>query len=230
MSPAPVSSVKEPANKNQKSEEKKLKSDVRTSIDDSRSPIRTQKRKKKYTSRREIIKHSDKAKSKNRSPRNKQAYATIRDQKRKRSHEDEEFEAQSSERYVVHGREESPVSFNRRAQRPRVSKRELESSDLSDGSDRDVNRKRVSRANAPSRREPRRREARGRSRDRSSSRARSTQQARQHPIEEVENDRHRCDENLGLTEHDAEHQEPSEDIEGDHQPNGSNSDNNLENS
>ncbi|EFN84591.1 hypothetical protein EAI_16366 [Harpegnathos saltator] len=77
-------------------------------------------------------------------------------------------------------------------------------------------------------------ETRVRSSDKSTSRVRSAQrvQARQHPIEEVENDRHhRCDEDHRLTERGAEHQDESENVEGDRQqPSDGSSGNDLENS
>ncbi|XP_032686056.1 peptidyl-prolyl cis-trans isomerase G-like [Odontomachus brunneus] len=233
--PAPVSVAKESINNDQKNEKKTPRSDIQaTSIDKTRSSRRA--RTKVNTSRRQIGKHSDNARKKTqRSSRIKRTSGSTLDRKpQKRAHEEEEFEDQSSGRYVLHGRDESSEPFNRKRKRPRVFKQESESSDYSDGSDResDVDRKHVFRASTSSssrRREPKRKEARARSRGRSTSRARSAQCVRQQPIEEVENDRHRCDENHGLAKRDSERQESSEDAE-DRQPSGANDGNSLENS
>ncbi|XP_011139294.2 luc7-like protein 3 [Harpegnathos saltator] len=201
--PIPVISAKVLANNDEKSHDETSKSNVRAPVDDPKSSRRTQKRNKDYLQE-------------------------LQRRRRKRSREDEEFEDQSTGRYVLYGRDEK---------RSRVSKREFKSSDFSDGSDceSDVNRQRVSRVSTSSRWEAKRgKETRVRSSDKSTSRVRSAQrvQARQHPIEEVENDRHhRCDEDHRLTERGAEHQDESENVEGDRQqPSDGSSGNDLENS
>jgi len=85
-------------------------------------------------------------------------------------------------------------------------------------------------------RELRRKKTRAKSRDKSASQARSPQllqramQARQHPIEETENDRQLCDEDHGSTERNVARQETHKDIERVREPNDSNSGSTLENS
>ncbi|XP_071561092.1 uncharacterized protein [Temnothorax nylanderi] len=251
VSNPPVS--KEPATNNQKSEEKKSKPDVQAPIGDVESSRRTQgqERKKRTTSRRRNSKHrSSKGRRKSRrSPyRRPDAAQNRKRRERKRTYEDEEFEdpdqsIRGSGQYILHGRDNSPVPFNRRTKRSRVSKRELESdfSDESDcDSDCDVSRKHMSRANKSLCRErkvPKRKEARAKSRGRSSvPRAPSpqllqrTMQARQHPTEEIENDRQQCDEDHGSMECNVAHQEAHKDVERVREPNDSNSGSTLENS
>lgn len=236
------SASKEPAINNQKKEEKKSKPNVQPSIGDMESSRRTQQRKKR-TSRRRSSKHrSNKVKRKSRrspyrqSIRQSNAAQNRKRRQRKRTY-DEEFEDQSSGQYILHGRNDSPVPFNRRTKRSRVSKRKLES-DFSDESDcdSDVSRKRVSRANVSLCQEPRCKETCARSRGRSVSRARSPQllqrtvQARQHLIEEVENDRQQYDEDHVSMERNVVHQEIRKDVERVREPNDSNSGSTLENS
>lgn len=220
---------KETATNNQKNEKKSSKSDVRTPIADVESSRQTQERKKRTTSRRRNSRQrSSKARRKTRrSPYRRSTVAQNRKRRqRKRTYEDEEVEDQSSGRYALHGRDDSPVSFNRRTKRSRVSKRELES-DFSDESDcdSDTSRKRVSRA-----KKSRRKEARAKSKDKSGSRARSPQQTRQHSTEEIENDRQHSDEDHESTKRDVTHQEAHEDDEKVCEPNDSNSGSTLENS
>jgi len=84
-------------------------------------------------------------------------------------------------------------------------------------------------------REPKRKEMCVKSKSKSASRARSPQllqravQSRQHSTEGTENDRQRCDENHGFTEHNIT-QEVHKYIERVHESNNSNSGSTLENS
>ncbi|XP_029161317.1 nucleolar protein 58-like [Nylanderia fulva] len=235
------SANKETINDNQKTKEKKSKSDVKVPLADAESSSRRTQERKKTTSRQPNTRHrsrrnSSKVRRSRRSPYPRRSNKTVQNRKRrqrKRKYEDEEVEDQSSERYTLHGRDnESPVPFNRKTKRSRVSKRELES-DFSDESDResDVNRKRVSRSSKALSRQPRRKETKEK-RGRSASRARSpqllqrTMQGRQHPIEEVGNDRQQCDENRGSMERDTAHSQEAhqeEDVAGVCEPNDSHS-------
>ncbi|XP_067215832.1 arginine and glutamate-rich protein 1-like [Linepithema humile] len=236
------STSKKPVSNDPKTEEKKINPDAQAPIGDAKSR-RTQERKRKTTSRRRSSKRrssNTKRKSRARSPYKKRSTVTVQNRKRrqrKRAYEDEEFESQSPEQYVLHRRDgESSAPFNRRAKRSRVSKRELES-DLSDESEceSDMNRKHLFRASKSQRRR-RKVEVRAKSRNRSASRARSSQllqrtvQARQHAAEKIENDREQQDEDHGSVERSEEHRETHEDVEGACEANNSNSGSTLENS
>ncbi|XP_011061256.1 PREDICTED: uncharacterized protein LOC105150097 [Acromyrmex echinatior] len=165
-------------------------------------------------------------------------YGRTQRRQRKRTYEDdEEFEDYSSGQDFLHRRNDSPVLFNCKTKRSRVSKRELES-DLSDESEcnSDVSQKRVFRAKKSLHREPKRKEMCAKSKGKSASRTRSPQllqrtvQARQHSTEETENDKQRCDENHEFTEHNITRPEVQKYIERVHESNNSNSGSILENS
>ncbi|XP_018359308.1 PREDICTED: UPF0396 protein UM04995-like isoform X2 [Trachymyrmex cornetzi] len=229
---------KEPTN-NQINKQKKSKSDVETPISDVESS-ETQERKKKITRRRNSRHRNTKVRRKSRrSPYIRRTNAAQnRKRQRKRTYKDDkEFEDHSSGQDFLHRRNDSPVLFNCKTKRSRVSKRELES-DFSDESecDSDVSQKRVFRAKKSLHREPKRKEMRAKSKDKSASRARNPQllqravQSRQHSTEETENDRQQCDENHEFTEHNTTRQEVHKDIERVHESNNSNSGSTLENS
>ncbi|XP_018342145.1 PREDICTED: serine/threonine-protein kinase PRP4 homolog [Trachymyrmex septentrionalis] len=228
---------KEPAN-NQINEQKKSKSDIEIPISDVESS-QTQERKKKITRRRNSRHRNTKVKRKSRrSPYIRRTNAAQnRKRQRKRTYEDdEEFEDHSSGQDFLQRRNDSSVLFNCKTKRSRVSKRELEA-DLSDESecDSNVSQKHVFRAKKSLHREPKRKMC-AKSKRKSASRTRSPQllqravQARQHSTEEIENDKQRCDENHGLTEHNITRQEVHKFIERVHESNNSNSGSTLENS
>ncbi|KAL0125459.1 hypothetical protein PUN28_004519 [Cardiocondyla obscurior] len=234
------STSKEPAADNQKNIEIKAKSDVQAISDV--KPSRTQKRKKRITSRqRNARRRTSKTKRNSRSSPYTERSSATKNQKRrqqKRTHEAEEFENQSSGQYILHGRNDSPVPFDRRTKRSGVSKRKLKS-DFSDENDRDsyVGQKRAFRARKSLRRESRCRESPAKSKGRSASRARTPQQqlqqtmhARQHPVEEIENNKEHCNENRGSMERNLAHQEAYDDEERICEPNESNSGSTLESS
>ncbi|XP_018312373.1 uncharacterized protein [Mycetomoellerius zeteki] len=240
LNPNSVPSKEPPANKesanNQINEQKKSKPDVQASISDIESS-RVQERKKKTTRQRNSRHRNTEVRRKSRrSPYRRPNAAQNRKRQRKCIYEDDEKFDHSSGQDFLYRRDDSPVLFNRKTKRSRVSKRELES-DFSDESecDSDVSQKRVFRAKKSFHREPKRK-ARAKSKDKSASRARSPQllqravQARQHSTEETENDRQRCDENHGSAEHNVICQEVHKDIERVHEPNNSNSGSTLENS
>ncbi|XP_036145372.1 uncharacterized protein LOC105838192 isoform X2 [Monomorium pharaonis] len=235
---APPANNKEFATNGEKNEEKKSKFDIRAPSSDVESSRQTQQCKKRTTSRRRNSRHRDSKTKRKSSPYIRRSNVAQKRKRRQRKRTYEEFEDQPSEQNVLYGRDDSPLSFNRRTKRSRASKRKLES-DFSDESncDNNVSRKRISRANKSLCRETRHKEMCEKSRGRSASRARSLQllqpamQARQHPTEESRNDRQYCDEDHeSSTEHNVARQEAHKDVERIREANDSNSGSTLENS